>query len=320
MARQKNVYKTAEIPHLWFHKTQQSARNHGNLFFDGDTIYSYGYHFQIARHVTNERGEAAVLFNSASDSSMTAQHKQHVRRAIPGGYPVFHCNAGRRTDLCINNCLRIMQREFDTTLSNLKSAKSKPSKACKYGEFLVARSSLRNFLDFIGQEYEHLNHALTQAEEADYRQMCDEHDAKVSEARDKRSEASRTAFAAWQMQREEDSKRTIAERIEAWRNGKYTSLPYDTPTMVRINAGTVETSRGATFPLAHAVKGLPLVMAIINGNMEYQRKESDPIIRLGHYTIDNIGNGVLTAGCHNITYDEVRHFAELVNQQKTAAV
>lgn len=67
MARQKNVYKTAEIPHLWFHKTQQSARNHGNLFFDGDTIYSYGYHFQIARHVTNERGEAAGCHNITYD-------------------------------------------------------------------------------------------------------------------------------------------------------------------------------------------------------------------------------------------------------------
>ena len=318
MARQKNVYKTAEIPHLWFHKTQQSARNHGgNLFFDGDTIYSYGYHFQIARHVTNERGEAAVIFNSASDSSTTAQHKNDVRRAIPNGYPVFSFDAGRRTDLCVNSCLRIMQREFDTALSNLKSAKSKPSKACKYKEFLIARSSLRNLLAFFGQEYEHLRQVLTQSEEADYRQMCDEHDNKVSTARINRNARREEEFIAWQEQRDADAKLTIAERIEAWRNGKHTHLPYNTPTMVRINGDTVETSRGATFPLAHAVKGLPLVMAIINGSMEYQRKESDPIIRLGHYSIDSIGNDVLTAGCHVITYDEVRHFAELVNQQQS---
>jgi len=321
MARQKNVYKTAEIPHLWFHKTQHSARNQcGNLFFDGDTIYSYGHHFPIARHVTNERGEAAVLFNSASYSSTTAKHKSDVRRAIPGHCDTFYFQVGRRQDLTLENCLSSMRQDFNTALANLQSAKSRPSKACKYGEFLVARTSLRNFLDFIGQEYEHLNHVLTQSAEADYRQIREEHCDNVFTARVNRNAKREAEAKAWREQRDADAKLTLAERIEAWRNGKNSYLPYDTPTMVRINGDTVETSRGAVFPLAHAVKGLPLVMAIINGSMEYQRKESDPIIRLGHYSIDSIGNGVLTAGCHVITYDEVRRFAELVNQQRTAAV
>lgn len=56
--RVKQVYPTNEIPHLWAHKTQSNARNaQGNLYFDGDTIYSYGSHFAIARHVTNKSGK-----------------------------------------------------------------------------------------------------------------------------------------------------------------------------------------------------------------------------------------------------------------------
>ena len=320
MARQKNVYKTSEIPHLWFHKTQKSARNHGNLFFDGDTIYSYGYHFQIARHVTNERGEAAVLFNSASDSSTTSQHKSDVRRAIPGHYAVFSYPAGRRHDLTLDNCLQSMRSTFDATLNNLKNAKSKPSKAKAYGQFSQARMQLRNFAEFLGADDTFINDVTTRSEELEYLKIFNDHQGNVAMARRNREAKRAEEFRAWREQRDADAKLTLAERIEAWRNGKNSYLPYDTPTMVRINGDTVETSLGATFPLAHAVKGLPLVMAIINGNMEYQRKESDPIIRLGHYTIDSIGKGFLAAGCHTITYDEVRHFAELVNQQKTAAV
>ena len=65
--RQKHVFDTGEIPHLWAHRTQDDARNRqGNLYFTGDTIYSYGSHFPIARHVVNEAGERAVLFTTAT--------------------------------------------------------------------------------------------------------------------------------------------------------------------------------------------------------------------------------------------------------------
>ena len=59
--RKKHVFDTGEIPHLWAHRTQDEARNRqGNLYFTGNTIYSYGSHFPIARHVVSE-GERAVL-------------------------------------------------------------------------------------------------------------------------------------------------------------------------------------------------------------------------------------------------------------------
>jgi hypothetical protein len=59
--RKKHVFDTGEIPHLWAHQTQDEARNRqGNLYFTGDTIYSYGSHFPIARRVTNDAGELAI--------------------------------------------------------------------------------------------------------------------------------------------------------------------------------------------------------------------------------------------------------------------
>jgi len=60
--RVKQVYPTNEIPHLWAHKTQSSAHNpQHNLYFEDETIYSYGWHFPIARHVTNKSGKKHAI-------------------------------------------------------------------------------------------------------------------------------------------------------------------------------------------------------------------------------------------------------------------
>src|SRR5579872_324467 len=101
MARTKHVFPTDEIAHLWAHsKTQDDARNPGgNFYFSGDTIYSYGSHFPIARHVTNEQGQAAILFTNQTYSNTTAKHIGQVRRAIPHGVPVFEVHNPAQHDL-----------------------------------------------------------------------------------------------------------------------------------------------------------------------------------------------------------------------------
>jgi hypothetical protein len=93
--RKKQVFDTGEVPHLWAHKVQESARNaHGNLFFDGETIYSYGSHFPIARHIvdnpTKKNPKPAILFTTRSYSNTTSGHISAVRSAIPKDVPVFH--------------------------------------------------------------------------------------------------------------------------------------------------------------------------------------------------------------------------------------
>src|SRR5258708_32172606 len=92
--RAKHVFDTGEIPHLWAHKVQESARNaQGNLYFENDTIFSYGSHFPIARHVvdnpTKKNPKPAVLFTTRSWSVTTSGHVYAVRSAIPRVVPVF---------------------------------------------------------------------------------------------------------------------------------------------------------------------------------------------------------------------------------------
>jgi len=49
------------------------------MFIEGDTVYSYGYHFPIAI-----RKDGFFLFNSEGYSSSTANHKGYVRYALLG--------------------------------------------------------------------------------------------------------------------------------------------------------------------------------------------------------------------------------------------
>jgi hypothetical protein len=52
------------------------------MYFEDDTLYSYGRHFPIARHVANSSGEKAILFTTDNYGISTAKHCAITRRAI----------------------------------------------------------------------------------------------------------------------------------------------------------------------------------------------------------------------------------------------
>ncbi len=56
-----------------------------HLFIDGDTIYSYGYHFPIAKRL----GVGRYLFNANDYSPTTRQHKNLVLNAL-GNSTIIH--------------------------------------------------------------------------------------------------------------------------------------------------------------------------------------------------------------------------------------
>lgn len=76
------------IAHLWANEKKESV-NGRNFFFEGESIYSYGYHFEAGRIVRNKRGEKAYLINSIHYSSTTSKHQYFVRNAIPTDSKVF---------------------------------------------------------------------------------------------------------------------------------------------------------------------------------------------------------------------------------------
>lgn len=76
------------VAHLWANEKKESA-NGSHFFFEGESIYSYGYHFEAGRIVRNKRGEKAYLLNNEYYSTSTSAHQSYIYGAIPTGSKVF---------------------------------------------------------------------------------------------------------------------------------------------------------------------------------------------------------------------------------------
>lgn len=97
----REVYEPAQIPHLWAHGLPDGARirrgGRNNYYAEGDTIYSYGAHFPIARRLIvpdrgagDRRGAVVFLFTDRRYSVTTAGHIRATQSAIPHGAEVYY--------------------------------------------------------------------------------------------------------------------------------------------------------------------------------------------------------------------------------------
>lgn len=47
------------VAHLWAHEQEELASG-SNFFFEGTSIYSYGYHFEVGRIVKKQTREESI--------------------------------------------------------------------------------------------------------------------------------------------------------------------------------------------------------------------------------------------------------------------
>ena len=117
-----------DVAHTWANPREMPDGDpdhmHGhNMYFVGDTIFSYSSHFPIARHVTGTNGEAGVLFTSENYSSSTSGHKNKTLRACHHLNPfivprVYSGNAGESRDHSRN--MTHYQARYDENIERLE--------------------------------------------------------------------------------------------------------------------------------------------------------------------------------------------------------
>jgi hypothetical protein len=281
--RKKQVFDTGEIPHLWAHRTQDEARNRqGNLYFTGDTIYSYGSHFPIARHVTNDAGERAVLFTTAAYSVTTSSHCSAVRSAIPSGIPVFHvpnvCH-GRYSgsELTADDHASNLGDYAERIEKNvITSARARSSYAKEWNREHAAR--LRDeaiaYCAFFGLPVPN----IPEVPELDSEALTIIRKREAKRASEKAEQTKRERAEALVHQQ---------ELITKWRAGLYSGCLYDVPAMLRIDGDEVVTSRGARFPVTHAKRALAFIRRVRESGQAYVR--NGHTIHLGPYPHTNMG-------------------------------
>lgn len=75
----KKVFSNSEIMHVFAQRTQREARTTtNNVFFYGNKIYSYGYHYLLGEFLDDN----TILINDKGYSVSTAKHISYLRQAV----------------------------------------------------------------------------------------------------------------------------------------------------------------------------------------------------------------------------------------------
>jgi hypothetical protein len=84
----KTVFSNSMLCHTWANQLQNFGKG-SSMYFEGNTIYSYGKHYEIAQIIEAPNLTKVFFVNSNGYSNTTAKHTNHVWRAIPDNFPVF---------------------------------------------------------------------------------------------------------------------------------------------------------------------------------------------------------------------------------------
>lgn len=84
----KTLFTNSMLCHTWANQLQNFGKG-SSMYFEGNIIYSYGNHYEIAQIVEAPNLEKVFFINSNGYSNTTAKHTSHVWRSIPDNFKVF---------------------------------------------------------------------------------------------------------------------------------------------------------------------------------------------------------------------------------------
>lgn len=295
----------AQVCHIWAQGNTESGRTgNGNLFFEGDTIYSYGYHFWIAHRV-----KGVMLVNCASYSPTTSQHQSDVRQAIYG------------TDFIRVPYKDILpdaiKKNFNYFKGSIANLVLKASRAREYKEHYLRE------LDGLIKDANRYSKAMGRTRKfsaPDVGRLL----AKYKKVRTKELKAAKIRKAERIAQEARDLEAYAAKLLEWEKDLEKRHVPnkpyrYDVviPIGMRLKADgeTIETSQGAEFPMEHARRAYPIVKhAHDKGESMAFAPGVGSGIKLGHFQINSIDkDGNVKAGCHYVTWDAIERLAKRLN-------
>ncbi len=317
----------SKVAHAWAGQQKESARG-SNFYFDGPSIYSYGSHFEIARHVHLKDGRAIVLFTTRSYSCSTSRHKSHVRNAIHG-YNVLDVPRVDIGDYVTGNngAHELNLRHF---LERAKESHEKARKALAYGKIygrdeVSYIQSAAEYLDLFRPKFQSKEaRAVVNALRALIRKqkagklwtavemaILDARELRAKEAADNRAERRRRQNELREAQWALDNAARIEEAratLEQWTRGETDSIPgysYEKhlPTKIRIKDKRIETSRGAAVTIRTAVE-LWKLMGAGTG-------DAAPVLGfdVDGFKVSAWDGETLTIGCHKLERAELLHVA-----------
>lgn len=339
MTRARFVFPTNEIPHLWAHGSRPAGRirnAQGNLFAEGSDIYSYGYHFPIARRVEVANPSAGAvevvyLFTTRGYSNTTGGHIHAARCATRNLGRIIHMDptgvdGARLWDILTTRkgSARPVAAWYQSRVDSEARAAAKPRirAATRMRHMAAIESILAEWREVRTLFRLRLGEDAVRAPGS-----VDEVRAKYAAefAREERERAARLAEEAEREARQRAAddaaeSRALAEVLPAWRAGGPASIGEGAERasirairypVLRIVGEEVETSFGARVPVEDARKALRILPRLID-RMGENGAAVDDAATLGAYRGISATRPALRIGCHSIPWAEVGAFCAFV--------
>jgi hypothetical protein len=269
----KTVFSNSEIMHVFAQRTQSEARTaNSNVFFKGNKIYSYGYHYLLGEFLDNN----TILINDKGYSVSTSKHINYLRQAV-SQYKRFYT-----TETDENYLLTKLNSELvKLTLARkpeiyINSINYLFSKYCEFQEFKKLP---------INKEIKKIHKTANNGANLEtYKKFI-----KAKEAKEKREKLKK--FNAIY----EDFKNYETDRI-------YKGLTGFDYLRISKDKLYIETSQQIQIEIDEAkkiAKAIKLGLNIVGQKLKY-------------YTINRFDKNGLVAGCHNIPKTEIDYILNLI--------
>ena len=297
----KNVFSnSSEIMHLFANKNQPSATNQSrNAYFNSDGLFSYGSHYQLAKHLEG----GAILINDGGYSVTTSKHIGEISHASRHKKQFFSsCVLLDEVLPTIEGLLKKLPKARQKKLEYIASIKALFNSFQKFQQYAKENkievikwsngNRLKAQIDKRSKEYKRLLHI------AKNMQNLDILESEVLEAKQRK-----------------DKKEATKQRqmIKAYREGKsnFVRLDYDLLSLryekneqgkqyARKDLSCfVHTSQNVKLELEEAIKIIASLEAL-QYNQEAINKHLKGA-KIGYYTLRKAQNNALVIGCHKIT-------------------
>ena len=292
----------SEVAHFWANKVQSEGKA-SNMFFESDIIYSYGYHFPIAKHIKKD----VILFTSDNYSISTSQHKSIVRQSIPHNKTVLTVPiiSGRYSsgDLSIDH----HEKNVEYLISEIKNNVGKSNRSRKYKEHYLNTvnsliTELKQYLKIFRIKSKlpnKLKNAVNIALKFNlsyYSEII-----KAEQQQQKKAEAIRKA----------EQEKKFFKKLKEWKSNDIDNLPYYEKQYLRLKrngwnngewCGDVQTSLNVTISIEIFKK----YYAILKSGKSLVNE------KISHYRVNKQDNKLLTIGCHKIELAEIHSIAEQI--------
>ena len=282
----KKVFSsTSELAHTWAHQLQQTGTNSGRSFyFEGDTIYSYGAHFPIAKIVNG-----AVLFTTRSYSNTTAKHISIVRNSVSHKNLIFCYNPQNSHESNFNEYLR----EAESIVKNLTNAR-KPEKYLSELSYINGRAN--KYAEFFGIALPEKLQAVFNISNKDQYITYRENAVKFEQAE--------------KLKKEKLAKNEHAKALKKWRNFEsYTIYQRNGFDYLRLNSDSdnFETTQGVKIPVIVGRRFyIQLKNALSSGNIDN--------LKILDFTVYELTKKHVKIGCHCITWTEIETAIKTANE------